>query len=66
LLVKWVSACDQPFSAVDDVEFRELLQYTHHPARKSLKIPHAQSIKVRIDRMGDEMFAGLSEAFKVS
>ncbi|KAJ7932220.1 hypothetical protein B0H13DRAFT_1520766, partial [Mycena leptocephala] len=38
LLAKWVAACDQPFSAVDDVEFRELLQYTHHPARKPLKI----------------------------
>ncbi|KAJ7488756.1 hypothetical protein B0H11DRAFT_1912906 [Mycena galericulata] len=32
LLAKWVAACDQPFSAVDALEFRELLQYTHHPA----------------------------------
>ncbi|KAJ7927159.1 hypothetical protein B0H13DRAFT_1521676, partial [Mycena leptocephala] len=26
LLAKWVAACDQPFTAVDAVEFRELLQ----------------------------------------
>ncbi|KAF7372351.1 Transposase-like protein [Mycena venus] len=64
LLAKWVAACDQPFSAVDAVEFRELLQYTHHPTRKALKIPHAKSIKVRIDKMGEEMVASLSEMFK--
>ncbi|KAJ7477879.1 hypothetical protein B0H11DRAFT_1917038 [Mycena galericulata] len=50
---------------VDAVEFRELLQYTHHPARKALKIPHAKSVKVRIDRMSEEMVASLSEMFKV-
>jgi hypothetical protein len=50
---------------VDAVEFRELLQYTHHPARKTLKVPHAKSVKVRIDKMGEEMVASLSEMFKV-
>lgn len=64
LLAKWVAACDQPFSAVDDQEFRELLKYTHHPAKKTLKIPHAQSIRTRIDKMGEEMVAALAEIFK--
>ncbi|KAJ7936811.1 hypothetical protein B0H13DRAFT_1589233, partial [Mycena leptocephala] len=64
LLAKWVAACDQPFSAVDDQEFRELLKYTHHPAKKPLKIPHAQSIRTRIDKMGEEMVAALAEIFK--
>lgn len=65
LLAKWVAACDQPFAAVDAPEFRELLQYTHLPARRKLKIPHAQSVKLRIDKMSEEMVEGLTEMFKV-
>jgi hypothetical protein len=64
LLAKWVATCDQPFSAVDDEEFRELLKYTHHPAKNPLKIPHAQAIRTRIDKMGEEMIAALAEIFK--
>ncbi|KAJ7337592.1 hypothetical protein DFH08DRAFT_812914 [Mycena albidolilacea] len=64
LLANWVATCDQPFSAVDDEEFHELLKYTHHPAKKLLKIPHAQAIRTRIDKMGEEMIAALAEIFK--
>jgi hypothetical protein len=65
LIAKWVAACDQPFSVVDSAEFRELLQYTHHPTRKQLRIPHAQSVKARIERMEEEMTDGLRAVFAV-
>ncbi|KAJ7794704.1 hypothetical protein B0H14DRAFT_3159008 [Mycena olivaceomarginata] len=62
LLARWVATCDQPFSAVDDEEFRELLKYNPPPCQKSrLKIPHAQAIRTRIDKMGEEMIAALAE-----
>ncbi|KAJ7314174.1 hypothetical protein DFH08DRAFT_716955, partial [Mycena albidolilacea] len=65
LLAKWVAACDQPFSVVDGVEFRELLKYAHHPAPTELKIPSSRSIKNRIGAMEEEMIAGLTRLFEV-
>ena len=65
LLAKWVAACDQPFSAVDEPEFRKLLEYTHHPAKKPLTIPRMQSVKGRIMAMGTDMIEDLKAIFKV-
>ncbi|KAJ6539852.1 hypothetical protein DFH09DRAFT_861793, partial [Mycena vulgaris] len=30
LLAKWIAATDQPFSVVEEPEFKALLQYVHH------------------------------------
>ncbi|KAK7042062.1 Transposase-like protein [Favolaschia claudopus] len=60
LVAKWVAACDQPFTAVNEPEFREMLQYAH---RKRLNIPHDPSVKARIQRMSVEMRAGLKQIF---
>lgn len=64
-MAKWVAACDQPFTSVEDPEFRELLEYTHHPARKVLKIPGAKAVKRRIMELGEEMVESMKEVFKV-
>ncbi|KAJ8089159.1 hypothetical protein PM082_014407 [Marasmius tenuissimus] len=48
LLAKWIAACDQPFTTVTDVEFWDLLQYTHHPAGKTLHIPGEQAIWCKV------------------
>jgi hypothetical protein len=63
VVAQWVATCDQ--SAVDEPEFRALLQYTHHPSNGRLDIPHAHSVKARIMNMGDEMTDGLRLLLKV-
>jgi hypothetical protein len=65
LLAKFIVATDQPFSAVDGKEFRELLQYTHHPAKRKLKIPHATAVKVCIMDLGEEIVDRLKKTFVV-
>jgi hypothetical protein len=57
-----VAACDQPFTAVNAPEFREMLQYAH---RKPLIIPRNHSVKERIVKMGKAMQIELAKIFKV-
>jgi hypothetical protein len=57
-----VAACDQLFTAVNEPEFREMLQYAH---RKPLVIPHNYSVKERIVKMGKAMQLELATIFKV-
>ena len=52
LLAEWMVACDQPFEEVDQPEFHRLLEYTH--LQPSLHIPHRQSMKRRIRKMGED------------
>jgi hypothetical protein len=42
-----------------------MLEYTHHPAKMALKIPHAKTIRSRIMDMGVEMVDGLKAIFAV-
>ncbi|KAJ7263030.1 hypothetical protein C8J57DRAFT_1231628 [Mycena rebaudengoi] len=65
LVAKWVAACDQPFTAVLQDEFREMLQYVHHHSPTPLKIPSDDSVRHRIKKMGAEMVDGLKAIFKV-
>jgi hypothetical protein len=65
LLAKWIAATDQPFTTVDGPEFRALLQYTHHPAKKTLKIPHATAVRSHIMELGEEIIDGLKQTFGV-
>ncbi|KAF5360260.1 hypothetical protein D9758_009172 [Tetrapyrgos nigripes] len=53
LLVKWIAACDQPFSTVEDPEFQALLQYTHHG--RTLNIPCSKTIWSRIMKMHESV-----------
>lgn len=62
LIAKWVAVCDQPFTAVNAPEFREMLQYAH---RKPLQLPHHQAVKERIEKMSKEMQGGLKKIFAV-
>ncbi|KAF8184311.1 hypothetical protein K438DRAFT_2161513, partial [Mycena galopus ATCC 62051] len=39
LLAEWMVACDQPFEEVDKPEFIRLMEYTHHGATLSFKVP---------------------------
>jgi hypothetical protein len=55
---------DQPFYAVNDVEFRDLLIYTHHPS-PTLKIPFRNAMKERIMKLGDETIRATRQMFKV-
>jgi hypothetical protein len=64
MLAKWVVATDQPFYAVDDPEFRDLLMYTHHPS-PNLKIPHRDAIKRRVMKMGEDTIEATKEMFLV-
>jgi hypothetical protein len=55
---------DQPFYVVNDVEFRELLTYTHHPS-PTLKIPLRNAMKERIMKLGDDTIRETRQMFKV-
>ena len=63
LLAKWIVATDQPFYTVDDPEFRDFVMYTHHPA--TLHIPHRNTIKKRVMKMGDDMRNIVKHMFRV-
>lgn len=53
LLAKWIVASDQPlFNMVDEPDFPDLLNYTHHLS-PDLKIPHRDAVKRRIMKMGE-------------
>ena len=60
-----MAACDQPFTAVTDPEFQELLQYVHQPGKENLRIPDNKAIRRRIMKMGDNMIDKLKELFAV-
>ncbi|CAA7267605.1 unnamed protein product [Cyclocybe aegerita] len=64
LVAKWVAACDQPFSAVEDEEFHEMLQYIHRQSHGKLKIPSQKGVHERILEMETEMVDGFQAMFK--
>ncbi|KAF9001006.1 hypothetical protein BDQ17DRAFT_1244915, partial [Cyathus striatus] len=64
LLVSWIVACDQPFSAVDDSEFRELLQYTHHFALP-FQIPSRNVVRRYVMKLSEEGIAATKQLFSV-
>ncbi|KAF8223657.1 hypothetical protein L208DRAFT_1516345, partial [Tricholoma matsutake] len=53
LLAKWIVATDQPFYTVDEPKFCDLMMYTHHPS-PNLKIPHRDTVRRWIMKMGDD------------
>ena len=57
-------ACDQPFEEVDQPEFRRLLQYTH--LRLSLEIPHRQSMKRLVMKMGEDTIEDVKQMIVVT
>jgi hypothetical protein len=65
LVANWVAACDQPFSAVEEPEFQELLDYVHRHSNGKLKIPNRQSVRERIVEMEKEMVDGFRAMFEV-
>ena len=64
LLAKWIVATDQPFSMVDEPEFRMMLSCAHHPPPE-LKIPHRNAVRRRIMRMGEDSIEATKEMFTV-
>ena len=64
LLAKWIVAMDQPFYTVEDPEFRELMMYTHHPL-PNLKIPHCNTVKSQIMKMGKDSIEATKRMFQV-
>ncbi|KAJ7782173.1 hypothetical protein B0H14DRAFT_2400862, partial [Mycena olivaceomarginata] len=55
LLGKFIVATDQPFTLVEEPEFRVRLQYVHKHTGRVLEIPKAKSVKGKIMKMGDEL-----------
>jgi hypothetical protein len=64
LLVNWIVATDQPFTTVDEPEFRELLAYAHHPS-PLLKVPHRDTVKTRIMKLGKDTVKATKLMFQV-
>ena len=65
LIAEWIVTRDQPFEEVDRPEFRDMMTYAHHPA-PNLKIPHHDTIRRRIMRMGDDCLESTKVMFAVS
>ncbi|KAJ6454737.1 hypothetical protein C8R47DRAFT_997083 [Mycena vitilis] len=63
LLTEWIVATDQPFDSVEQVEFRNLLQYTHHGA--TLRIPRRDAVRTRIMKLGEDTIEGMRLMFAV-
>ena len=63
-MAKWIVSCDQPFDEVDKPEFREMMNYAHHPT-PDLKIPHRDAIRRRILKMGDDSIESTRQFFAV-
>ena len=63
-MAKWIVLCDQPFDEVDKPEFREMMNYAHHPT-PDLKIPHRDAIRRRILKMGDDSIESTRQFFAV-
>ncbi len=64
MLAKWIVTTNQPFYTVDKPEFCGLLTYTHHPSL-DLKIPHHDTVKAQIMKMGDEVVEATKHMFQV-
>ncbi|OCB88219.1 hypothetical protein A7U60_g4624 [Sanghuangporus baumii] len=54
-LIRWIVATDQPFTVVEDDEFRTFLEYTHRGQAKLL-IPSADTVKRTVKEMKLELF----------
>jgi hypothetical protein len=65
LLARWIAACDQPFSAVEDPKFRKLLQYVHQQSLGILKIPNCKSVWEQIVEMRQDMIDGFEVMFEI-
>jgi len=65
LLVKWLVACDQPFTEVEQEEFIELLQYVHHSGGQ-LHIPKSDAIRQKVIKLGDQTIGEIHDMFTVS
>ncbi|KAJ7469791.1 hypothetical protein B0H11DRAFT_2196741 [Mycena galericulata] len=66
LLAKWIAATDQPFSVVEEPEFKTLLNYVHHHSARILALPSADTIRRRIMEMGENVEKKLAEIFAKS
>lgn len=66
LLAKWIAVTDQPFSVVEEPEFKTLLNYLHHHSTRILALPSAETIRRRIMTMGVEIEKKLTDMFAVS
>ncbi len=64
MLAKWIVTTDQPFYTVDKPKFCGLLTYMHHLSL-NLKIPHHDTVKARIMKMGDEVVEATKCMFQV-
>ena len=56
-------AANQPFDAIENPEFRRLLEYTH--LRSGLHIPSASTVKRRIVKMGEDTIQGIKDMIAV-
>ncbi|KAJ7884479.1 hypothetical protein B0H13DRAFT_2537367 [Mycena leptocephala] len=54
LMAKWVASCDQPFVAVIQDEFCEMLRYVYHHSPSPLKIPSHEAVKARVQKMSEK------------
>ena len=63
--MKFIVATDQPFALTKERTFRDLLQYTHHYATGSLKIPGPTTVKSRVMELGAEVIEGLKSEIAV-
>jgi hypothetical protein len=64
LLAKWIVAMDQPFYTVDEPEFHDLMMYTHCPS-PNLKIPHHDTVRRQIMKMGNDTIKATEQIFLV-
>jgi len=62
-LHEWIVAANQPFDAIENPEFRRLLEYTH--LRPGLHIPSASTAKRCIMKMGDDTIQGIKDMVAV-
>ena len=64
LVSEWVAACDQPFDAVEQPEFKRLIEYTTR-CNTTIKIPSSSTVKDSIMTMGDETVEDLKTLITV-
>ncbi|KAF5374248.1 hypothetical protein D9758_004531 [Tetrapyrgos nigripes] len=64
LLVKWIVACDQPFSEVEQQEFIDLMQYVHHSGG-ALHIPKKDAVCCKVLKLGKKTMKEMKEMFLV-
>jgi hypothetical protein len=64
LLVEWIVATDQPCYTVNEPKFHDLMMYTHHPS-PNLNIPHCDTVRRQIMKMGDDTIKATKQMFLV-